>query len=264
MRSAPTLVLLAGLLCAVASPASHAFQPLVTDDTGTQGTGGNQLEFSANRDREEAAGVTNTAHTLPLTYTRGLTDALDVFVSVNHIRLSSTLPGADASGSGNSSLGVKWRFYEDETSKTSLGFKPELRLPVSEANEARGLGTGRSSYGATLILTRETRFGAVHANLAAGRNRFRDTLANPDATTTRISIAPVWDVSEQWKLALDLGTETEKAGGNDVRANFLELGAIFSPGKDLDFTFGILRRKLDDASSTAIYSLTAGITWRFK
>jgi len=36
-------------------PAS-AFQPLITDDTGTQGSGGNQLELSLNEDRAEAAG----------------------------------------------------------------------------------------------------------------------------------------------------------------------------------------------------------------
>ena len=264
MRSPTSLAIFAGLLCAVTATTGHAFQPLITDDTGTQGTGGNQLEFSVNRDRAETAGVTVTERVLPFTYSRGLSDTLDVFVSANHTRISANVPGADASGSGNPSVGVKWRFYENEASKTSLGIKPELRLPVSESNEAKGLGTGRSSYGVTLLFTQEVPFGAVHANLVVGRDRYRDSLTNPDATTTRLSVTPAWDVVEHWKLAVDLGTETEKAGGNEIRANYFELGAIFSPNKDLDFAFGMVRRRANDTPGITIYSLTTGVTWRFK
>lgn len=262
-----TPALLTGLLLAVSSAAVWAFQPLVTDDTGTQGKDGNQLEFSVDRDREESAGVTNSTRTMPFTYTRGLSDTLDVFVSANHTRLTSSVPGSDASGGGNPSLGFKWRFHENETSKTSLAFKPELLLPVSAAREAAGLGTGRSSYGVTLILTQETGFGAVHANLAAGRNRYRDTPAGPapDTSTVAASIAPVWDIGERWKLALDVGVEWERAAaGSKTRSNFVEIGAIYAPNKDLDLAFGILHTSGDDTPGTKVYSVTAGLTWRFR
>lgn len=263
MRTSP---LLTGLLLATSSPA-WAFQPLVTDDTGTQGQDGNQLEFSVDGDREESAGDTNKTRTLPLTYTRGLSDTLDVFVSANHTRLTSTVPGSDASGPGNPSLGFKWRFYENEASRISFAVKPELLLPVSADKEAAGLGTGRTSYALTLILTRETGFGAVHANLAAGSNRYRDTLASPDpdTSTLRASIAPAWDINERWKLAVDVGTEWEReTAGHRSRSSYAELGAIYSPSKDLDLAFGILRRSADETPGSSVYSLTAGITWRFK
>jgi len=256
--------IVAGLLFAAASPAAFAFQPLITDDTGTQGTAGNQIEFAVNADRASSAGDTTKTRTLPLVYTRGLGDALDVYVAASRIRIRSTVPGADASGSGNPALGAKWRFYENEESKTSLGLKPELRLPVSAAKETAGLGTGRSSYGLTLILTQEVPFGAVHANLAAGRNRFRDTAANPDASTTHVSIAPVWDVAAEWKLALDVGSDTETAGGSKTRSNYTEIGAIFSPGKDIDFALGVVRRSDNANPGTTTNSATAGVTWRFK
>lgn len=254
----------AGLLFAFSAPAAFAFQPLITDDTGTQGTGGNQIEFAVNEDRESSAGDTTKTRTLPLVYTRGLSDTLDVYIAASRLRIRSTVPGTDASGSGNPALGAKWRFYENEDSKTSLGLKPEIRLPVSAAKEATGLGTGRTSYGLTLILTQEVPFGAVHANLATGRNRFRDTAANPDASTTHASIAPVWDVSETWKLALDVGSDTETAGGNKTRSNFTEIGAIFSPSKDLDFALGVVRRTDNANPSTTTNSATLGVTWRFK
>lgn len=267
MRTSPFPTLALGLFFGLASPSALAFQPLVTDDTGTQGKDGNQLEFSVNRDREESAGATNSTRTLPFTYTRGLSDTLDLFFSANHTRLTSTVPGSDANGGGNPSLGFKWRFYENKASKTSFAIKPELLLPVGADKEAAGLGTGRSSYALTLILTRETGFGAVHANLAAGRNRYRDTLASPDpdTSTVALSIAPVWDLGERWKLALDIGTEWERAAaGNQSRSNFVEIGAIYSPTKDLDLAFGILHTTGDDTPSTKVYSVTAGLTWRFK
>ncbi|MDD5176231.1 MAG: transporter [Sterolibacterium sp.] len=263
MRS-PTLSLVTGLLLTAAATSTWAAQPLITDDTGTQGLGGNQLEFAYNRDEAEQDGISVTTRVLPFTYTRGLNETLDVFVGVDHTRITSNLPGVDASGSGNPTVGFKWRFYENESSKTSLGLKPELSLPISEANEAKGLGSGRASYALTAILTQETGFGAVHANLAAGRARFKDSIANPDATLIHASIAPVWDVTEYWKLALDLGSETERAGGNKTRSEYLEIGVIYAPNKDLDFALGFIRRTDHTSPNTTINAVTAGITWRFK
>lgn len=251
-----------GLLLA---SAAFAFQPLITDDTGTQGSGGNQLEFSVNEDRASLAGDTTKTRTLQGAYTRGVSDTLDAYFAASLVRIRSTIPGADADGSGNPALGVKWRFFESEESQTSFALKPEVRLPISSAKETAGLGTGRTSYGLTLILSQEVPFGAVHANLATGRNRFSDKVANPDdATTTRASIAPVWDVSEKWKLALDVGRETEVSGGNKTRSDFAEIGTIFSPNKDIDVALGIIRRSDSVNPSTTTNSVTAGVTWRFK
>ena len=253
-----------GLLVLATTSAAFAFQPLITDDTGTQGKGGHQVEFSYNEDRQSQGGDTTKTHTLPLVYTYGLGDALDVYVAVNHTRISPPAPGIWVSGSGNPALGVKWRFYENEESKTSLAFKPELRLPIDADKETAGLGHGRTSFGAMLILTQEVSFGAVHANLATSRNRFRDQANNPDATTLRASIAPVWDVNEQWKLVLDLGSETETAAGLRIRSTFGEIGAIYSPNKDLDLALGLIRRSDNTSPSATTTSLTLGITWRFK
>lgn len=251
-----------GLLLAIAASPAFAFQPLITDDTGTQGAGGNQIEISVNNDRESSAGVTARIRTLPVVYTRGLTDALDIFIGANHTSVSA--PGFDASGSGNPSFGVKWRFYENEESKTSFGFKPEIVLPVSSGKENDGLGVGRTSYGLTLILSQEVSFGAVHANLFSGHDQFRDPTLNHDASVMRVSVAPVWDVAEGWALALDVGAETEKAGGANTRSGFAEIGAIYSPSKDLDFALGLIRATDDAQPSTETTSATLGVTWRFR
>jgi len=252
------------MVLAAASVASTAYQPLITDDTGTQGKGGNQFELGFNRDREQQAGTANNSNVVPLTYTRGLTDTLDAFISINHTRLSSNLPGSEASGGGNPSAGFKWRFWENESNRTSLAVKPELRLPVSPAAEAAGRGNGRSSYGLTLILTQETGFGAVHANLAAGHDHYRSLAIGPDSEGLRASITPVWHIGDQWKLAVDTGRDKQRVGGRDSFSGYFEIGAVYSPNKDLDFAVGVLRRSDRGTPGATAKALTAGITWRFE
>ncbi|MBI5921251.1 MAG: hypothetical protein HY847_06330 [Betaproteobacteria bacterium] len=257
--------LLTGILLAASTAGAWAYQPLITDDTGTQGQGGNQLEFSYERDRAKQAGFTDTTRILNTTFTRGLTDTLDAFVSVSHVRISSELPGiAVASGSGNPALGMKWRFYENEESKTSFAIKPVLRFSLDDNKEASGLGSGRTSYGITGILTQETWFGAVHANLVADRTRNSNTAANPNATLYRASVAPVWDFQEHWKAVCDIGVEAERAAGDTTHAYFFELGTIYSPNKDLDFAFALVHYNQRSHPSTSTNILTAGVTWRFR
>jgi hypothetical protein len=252
-----------GLLLAVCSAPSWAFQPLITDDTGTQGTGGNQIELAFSDDRTDQDGVVNNVRVLPLTFTRGLTETLDLSLSANHTRLSSSVPGtAVDSGSGNPSVGLKWRFYEDEASKTSLALKAELGLPISQEQEWLGLGSGRGSYAVTGILMQETSFGAILLNLAGTQVRYSDSGANPDVSLLRASVAPVWQINDEWKLALDIGSITETAADQKKHTTFIEIGAVYSPGKDIDIAFGFISRK--DESSASNTGITGGLTWRFK
>ena len=240
-----------------------ALQPLITDDTGTQGEGGNQLEVSYSRERTSSGGDTERVHTVPVVYTYGLTETVDIFASASYARIRNDVPGGDASGMGNSTVGAKWRFYENEESGTSLALKPEVLIPVSSQRESDGLGTGKTSGNLTFILSQEVPFGAVHFNAGVGRERFRHSSENPKTDYTRFSVAPVWDVSEQWKLALDLGTESARADGETVRSKYSEIGAIYSPHKDIDLALGYIRTTDDEQPKSTTYSVTAGVTWRF-
>lgn len=246
------------------SPTAFAFQPLVTDDTGTQGSGGNQLEFSFNQYGAIGSGYADRLRTLPMGYTRGLTETLDVFAGFKYIQIRSNTRNGDASGGGNPSFGAKWRFYENDWSKTSLAIKPEVFFPVGSAAEGRGLGMGKTSGNLTFILTQEVPFGAIHVNAGASRYRWRDSLTNPDTTTARASISPVWDSDEHWKLALDMGVESASAEDDKQRSRFVELGAIYSPTKELDLAVGLLRVYFNQSAQPATQLATAGITWRFR
>lgn len=243
--------------------AAWAMQPLATDDTGTQGAGGNQIEASYNRTSDKAPGSKTITHEVPLVVTRGFTDALDLYAGIGWQKISPDAPGAVERGWGNTAVGAKWRFYDNESSKLSFALKPEIQFPVSRNREARGLGTARTSYSLGLLMTQETAFGAVHANLAAERVNFADT-ALDDAerrTLYRLSVAPVWDVAEEWKLALDAGVMTNPDRTAKARMGYVEIGAIYSPDKDLDLALGVIRNVMDGSANT--WQATIGLTWRF-
>ena len=258
-------LLLRALGCVALLPAvASAFQPLVTDDTGTQGAAGNQIEVAYNRTVAKAPGTKDITHEVPLVFTRGLSDTLDVYVGLSNQRLVPTAPATVEHGWSNTFAGAKWRFYDEEANKLSFALKPEIQFPVSEDKEARGLGTARTSYGIGVVMTQETGFGAVHANVTAARVNYADGALNSAERRTlyRLSVAPVWDVAENWKLALDVGLMTNPDPAAKARMGYVEVGAIYSPSKDLDFAFGIVRDIMDGNARTT--QATVGLTWRFR
>lgn len=201
---------------AMALPAAAlAFQPLITDDTGTQGAGGNQIEAGYNQTRERSLGAETVTGEIPLVYTRGITDALDIYVGGTRMRIVPDAPGTTESGWSNPVIGAKWRFYDSEASKLSFALKPELSAGVSGSREARGLGTGSTSWGLGLLMTQETGFGQFLANLQIDR------------------------AAKDWMA-------------------YMELGAIYSPGKDLDFALGVIRNTRD--GETRSTQVTTGLT----
>lgn len=253
------------LACVALLPAAaSAFQPLVTDDTGTQGTGGNQVEAAYNRAVDKVSSTKTTTHEMAVGFTRGITDALDIFIGLGRQKIEPGAPATVERGGTNPLLGAKWRFHENEASKLSLAFKPQIQLPVSKESEARGLGTARASYGVGLVLTQETGFGAVHANLLVDRVNYADDALNAAERRTlyQLSVAPVWDVVTGWKLALDTGLMTNPDLAAKSRLGYLELGAIYAPSEDLDLAFGIVRHVMDGSAHTT--QATVGLTWRFR
>ena len=265
MKPCKRLLTLATLLTLAGLPvAASAFQPLITDDAGTQGSGGNQFEFALREDRALAAGRVERLRSLPVVYTRGLTETLDVFASLSHARIRTDIPGRDTSGTGNSSFGMKWRFHENEGAGTSYALRPEVLLPVSADFERAGLGTGEISGGLTLIFSQAVGFGSIYVNAGVGHDAYREASNHPDTTRTRASVASAWDLSAQWMLVFDLGTETARAAGARVRANFVELGAVYSPDRNLNFALGILHSSDNDNPRSTKRSANAGVTWRFR
>ena len=251
-------------LHAVLASSAAAYQPLVTDDTGTQSRGGNQIELAYFRTADKEPGQTTVTRALPFVVTRGLTEPLDLYAGASYVRFRAPATEAAGSGAGNPVAGLKWRFYDDKSEKLSLAVKPEIRFPVSNHAESRGLGSGRANASAALLLTQVTGFGAVHANLAVSSNDFalQDNRDDQRNALWRLSVAPVWELSEKWEIALDVGLVTNPRKAERARMGYLELGVIYIASKDLDFSLAVIRDVKHAGHS--VTSGTAGFTWRFR
>ena len=255
IKSALICVLTAGSLLAPL----QAAQPLITDDSGTQGQGGQQLELAHSSEKVRQGADRSRYRASGLTYTLGVHEQADVFLATSYLGLAGQ---PSTSGWSNLSLGAKWRFWEWGSSQSSLALKPELILPVSGSQESRGLGPGKTSYALSLIASKELPFGSAHLNAQMGRERHRD--AQDDERRQRFSGALIWDVQPSWKLAVDIGQQsTRRSEGPALRARFVELGAVYSPSKTQDWALGLIRSTDDDQPRASSRTLTGGWTWRF-
>lgn len=253
------LFMLAWLPCT-----ASALQPLITDDTGTQGTGGNQVEIAWGRSVEKEPGSTNVLRSIQAVYTRGWTEAVDLYAGGAFLRSSPAAPGTPHSGAGNAVAGLKWRFHEDAKSGFSLALKPEIQFPASARTEDRGLGSSAGNAALALLLTQETGFGAVHANLAFASQRFRHG-PNRDLHRDRLwrlSLAPVFEVTERWRIAVDAGLITNPHRAEKSGMAYVEAGVIYSPAGDLELAAGLIRDVRHQGHS--VYQVTVGVTWRFR
>ena len=246
--------------------ATHAaaLQPLITDDTSTQGSGGNQLELSLNQSRITTRGVSDQSGSLAAVYTRGVAETVDLYAGAVYVDLRPGGGSDEARGAGNPTVGAKWRFLDTSTGGTSAAAKLEILVPVSGSAEAVGLGSASTGGNLTLILSQDLPFGAIHVNASAGRLRYRASGNNPDSTPMRLSAAPVWQLTPQWRLALDLGAQWVRSSEQRVRTGFVELGAIWSPKDDLDLALGVIQTADNQNPRTRALAATAGLTWRFR
>lgn len=243
---------------------SHAYLPLVTDDTGTEGAGGNQVELGFQRIKSELDGNSDVTQAFPLEYTRGLHDNIDVFGGIGFQRFNSVLAGSKEQGWANPVVGFKWRLYENEAAKLFFAIKPEISLPLARKHEEQGLGSGAFSYAMNFILTKETGFGELHANIFAQHVNFdlAENLAVNRRNQLRLSVAPIWNLNDQWKLALDAGLVTNPDVSQKARMGYVQVGGSYAPQEELELGLGALRFLSD--GPTRADELTLGLTWRFK
>ncbi len=276
---------LAALLVAVVSTPSHAYAPLNTDDAGTVGKGTNQVEiyFSqisehtpgagaevADSTGEEYQGV-GTARAFPFVYMRGLTDNLDASFSSTYY----LTPTGSFSPFANYIFGLKWRFAGDGESGWNFTVKPQVILPAGSEQQVYGIGNALVNYGMTGIASRYWDQAELHLNASYLRapynpNYLMGFTANPKRTNLYFfSAAPVWVVSPKFRLALDVGFNTNPEEPEQSLTTFLMLAMIYSATKNLDLGISYQRNAQNfgtifaaDAPYTSRFEV--GLTYRFE
>lgn len=243
--------ILAAALLALAGTA-HAGHPLVSDDTGTQGSGHWQLEVNTDHTRVRDAGSTSWERQLNTALTYGVTENLDV--SINVPWLSNSASGSSSErGVGDTTLLAKWRFM-DNGQGWSLGLRPEITLP--SGSESKGLGNGRATAALTLISTYES---GPWTWLANAGLTYNDNKAGDRKQLWAVSTAVLYNLNDQWTLAADIGASRAAEQGASPE-KFGLLGVIYHVNDDLDVDLGWQRSLGADPVAN---TLGAGVTLRW-
>ncbi len=226
---------------------AQAAHPLLTEDTGTQGKGGRQVEVNAEWTRDDLGGVRVNGFQPAATLSYGFAESADVQYTVPYLRQR---PGDK--GVLDAALDVKWRFFEN--GPLSLALKPGLTLPTG--NDASSLGSGRVTWGSLLILSYDVEHWAFHSHAGYRRNRNTQGLRE---SLRHLSAAVWFKTSAALRLVADLSIDTDPDPASDRTIRQTVFGLIYSLSKDLDLDAGV-RRGTEPAVDRA---LLCGLTYRW-
>jgi hypothetical protein len=264
----PSRLATTSLVWLLLSNPAHAFFPFVTDDTGTQGAGGNQIEIdyafnkSSNAITDEDGNFIEdqlgSSNAYLLTYTRGISENIDIFVGV--ARQTSSVSGWQSTG-----IGLKWVFAGDQTQGWSAAIKPTIILPTSQNMQNNGLGPAKTNINVSLISSYLSDTYEWHFNAGYASNR---QVINADTEAERqniwsVSVSPVLVLNPDWKVGLDVGLQNNP-GYNSQYSAFGELGLLYSPMENLQLGLGVIYAADLNAKNKAYnYTLTSGLAYQF-
>lgn len=233
----------------------YAAHPLITDDTGTAGKNGIQIEFAFERGHEKEDGVTEKTFEAGATLTYGILDSLDIVLGVPYQFIKIEVAGTNSTEKGISdiSLDMKWRFFK--TAVLNLAVKPGVSFPSGE--EEKGLGTGKIGYSGYLISTAEMGAFAVHFNAGYGRN---NNEADEEKNIWHGSLACEYSIIDSFKLVADIGVETNTDREGSENPAYVLGGAVYKINDkiaiDAGVKFGLNKPETD-------YTLLGGLTVSF-
>lgn len=230
---------------------SFAAHPLISDDTGTQGEGRQQLELSWDRINEDSEGVNRRS--LDMVWSLGLSDAVDVSIFVpythlSHRRVEST------KGIGDGSVNIKWRFLE----RDSFSMAATYSLGLLNGDEDEGLGDEELLSFANLVAQKQWQSWQWLVNAGwqyqhQSDSRFRDH-------TWQLSSAVLYQSSAQWTWVADIGYRQNPIAARSNAAAVMVVGVIYhlSPGLDLDVGY---HKGLNKADKSERIGLGLAIRW---
>jgi len=250
-----------------------AAHPFITDDTGTQGRRNWQLELQYEYARNDATAGTGAGSvtqvskegTFTPVLTYGLVESVDIALGLNQLNQRVTENGVvteDSDGMGDSTLELKWRFYE--SGGFSLAVKPGLLLATGDEN--KGLGNGETSWGVNFIATYEAKPWAFSGNIAYGHARFKlpQDEASNRSDLWRVSGAFTYAARENLRLGGEAGVRSNPAKDDPfspgATGRFAMAGLIYSPTDRIDLDIGY-RIGLNDAEPDWTFLLGATFRW---
>lgn len=221
------------LVCAFFTQSTWADHPLITDHSGTQGTGGSQAEFSLDQVDTGSGATKVRERTFAFGYAFGITDTVDILVSGTRVALKDPEfnSGSREEGFGDGSLGVKWRY--SDLGPLSLGIK--LSASIAAGNEQLGLGLGRSTQTLTHILQWKVESGTLLTNVGITNN---GSTQDERRSLWSASVAWLAPIAEKLTLAVDIGAAQQPSTDGGTNPAFALIGLIFAATDKVDIDIG--------------------------
>jgi hypothetical protein len=167
---------------------------------------------------------------------------------------------SDDKGIGDTSVEVKWRFFECKKQEMSFAVKPRLTFPTGDAQ--KGLGNGNISGGVLLIATKEWEHREVHLNVGYTHNSY--AIAQDNAILKHdvwhASLASEVHVTEKLRSVADFSIDSNNENKPDPNRVFLLGGLIYNLAENFDLDVGV-KKGLNHAETDT--SILAGLTARF-
>jgi hypothetical protein len=236
--------------------AVSAMEPLITDDTGTEGKGNAKVKFAWRYERNAAEGVKTDNSKLVGLFTYGIIDTVDVEVGVPYIFNRKLEDGnvTKSDGISDVSLEVKWRLYDKDG--LSFAVKPVFTFPAGD--EDKGLGTGRTTYGLFGIATKEAGQWAFHLNLGyeVHENRIDERMK-----IWHLSAASEVEVAKGLKLVADVGAQGNPDKSSNTVPAYALAGVNYVIVKNISLGIGA---KFGLNKAEPDFSLRSGITIKFR
>lgn len=270
-------------LLAFVSTMCCAFEPLNTDDAGTVPQGRNQIEQYFFTTANHGGGNTTDVNTItpgeeyfggsgarafPFIYTRGVANNVEVSLGTTYF----AAPRGQFSPFANKVIALKWRFAEDQD--WGFAIKPSITLPGTPQQQVAGLDLALPNYGVNLIGSRYWDNIEVHVNAMYTKALYNTNYGIGSAPVTNrtnilfFSVAPVWRVMQNFRLALDAGLTTNPPSNEQYLSNYALLALIISANDSLDIGISYMRTAANMAivvNNTGLVAARSeiGFTWRF-
>lgn len=238
---------------------THAYSahPLITDDTGTQGSGRVQVEVNSEYSWDREYGVKEKAGEVATIISYGVWDNIDLVFGIPYEVIDTkdlaTNERDKVRGVGDASFEIKWRFYEKDG--LSLAIKPGISLPTGDYD--KGLSNGRVGYGGFFIVTDEIKPVTLHLNIGYIRNESKDEQRRD---IWHASLAGEYEADEHLKIVGNIGIETNPDLASKTDPAFALVGFIYSVTEnfsfDMGYKYGLNKPEADN-------TFLAGVTFKF-
>ena len=221
-------------------------RPSISADTSTTAPGTFELEAGGQIDPHDSREI-------PLTLKWGMSEDAELFVGWSPYQQEDRT-GPDASGIGDTLVGLRYRFLEETKAVPSAAVQLMTKLPTGDEND--GLSTGETDFLAAAIFTKEV--GRVSTTFFYQLG----ILGDPDDSDTDIEHTFALDGSfplgDEWAFNAELAAvETPEHDLNEI---FTTVGFSWAVSPDLVLDAGVVVGLNDDAQD---FQVVFGFTKNF-